>query len=112
MHVRVIIHVPPERVQHGREADGVGSAELRIGQRRLQGKPRCVEHRPVTHFLIGPHKAPQFGRDRERDEEVFTRQQLLRLLHTPLAVVRRLTARAVPVAARSIRVMNGVTPVR
>lgn len=111
MHVRVIIHVPADRVQHGREADRVRSAELRIGQYLLQGKRSSREHRPVTHVLIVPNKGPQFGWNRERDEEVFARQQLLRLLHTPLAIVRRLTARTMPVASRRVRVMDRVAPV-
>jgi hypothetical protein len=35
MHVRVIIHVPPESVQHRCEADHIGSAVFVIGQRRF-----------------------------------------------------------------------------
>ena len=74
MHVRVIIYVPPERVQHRRAADRISSAELRILQGCLQGERRRIEHRAVAHFLMRAHEAPQFGRDRECDEEVFTRQ--------------------------------------
>ena len=70
---------------------------------------RFIEKNPLA---VRTHEATQFRRNRERDEKVFARQQLLRLFETPLAVVRRLTPRAMPVAARRVRVMNGFTPVR
>ncbi len=103
VHVRVEGQLPGPGVQHERGAEP--GAEPAVAELE-QGLGGGVKERVEDHVRGAAREGSQLGRQGEDDVEVPDVEQALAALLDPMLLGERLTLRAVPVAARMVRVVH------
>ena len=98
MDMGVVVEPARIGVQYG---DGAGgSFELLVVlAERVHRVPARAHHQIVDQFLVSPAQRPQFGRQRERQQEVLGRHLLGDLAFQPLLALVMLAMRAMAMAA-------------